>query len=126
MITLNEKSSVPIYQQIYDGILKLVILKVIGEGEKLPSVRELAIMLQINPNTIQKAYRALEEDGYIVTVQGKGNFAKEYEKISEQYLLQIQGAIKPLLVDLLAIKGDKDAVMTYIYHLLEEVNHDKS
>ncbi len=81
MIQLNYRDSKPIYEQIKDGFRKLIISNSLSANEKLPSVRELASGLAINPNTIQKAYRDLESEGYIYTVAGKGSFVAEREEI---------------------------------------------
>ena len=75
MISLNYRDARPIYEQVRDGLRHLVITGAIAEGEKLPSVRALATSLAINPNTIQRAYAALEEEGYLATEPGKGTFA---------------------------------------------------
>lgn len=74
MIHLDYRDSRPIYEQVQDGLRKLMVSGVLQEGEKLPSVRALAGQLAINPNTIQRAYRELEAAGWIVTVPGKGCF----------------------------------------------------
>ena len=74
MIHLDYRDARPIYSQIVDGYREQIITGVLPEGEKLPSVRELAAALTINPNTIQRAYRELEANGWIVTVPGKGCF----------------------------------------------------
>lgn len=81
MIQLNYRDSKPIYEQIKDGFRKLVISNSLSANEKLPSVRELASKLAINPNTIQKAYRELENEGYIYTVAGKGTFVAERREV---------------------------------------------
>lgn len=81
LIQLNYRDSKPIYEQIKDGFRKLIISNSLSANEKLPSVRELASGLAINPNTIQKAYRDLESEGYIYTVAGKGSFVAEREEI---------------------------------------------
>lgn len=75
MISLNYRDSRPIYEQIKDGLRKLIVTGALGTGEKLPSVRALATQLSINPNTIQRAYNELEIEGYIYSVPGKGSFA---------------------------------------------------
>ena len=77
MINLNFRDSRPIYEQIKSGLLNLIVTGAISPGEKLPSVRELAVELAINPNTIQRAYRELEQEGIIYSVPGKGSFAAE-------------------------------------------------
>ena len=74
MIHLDYRDARPIYTQIIDGFKEQISTGVLQSGEKLPSVRELAGELAINPNTIQRAYRALEQEGYIVSVPGKGSF----------------------------------------------------
>lgn len=81
MIQLNYRDSKPIYEQIKDGFRKLIVSNSLSANEKLPSVRELASSLAINPNTIQKAYRDLESEGYIYTVAGKGTFVAERQEI---------------------------------------------
>ena len=75
MISLNYRDSRPIYEQIKDGLRKLIVTGGLGPDEKLPSVRALAAQLAINPNTIQRAYNELEGEGYIYSVPGKGSFA---------------------------------------------------
>ena len=79
MIRLNYRDSRPIYEQVMDGLRQLIINGVLPENSKLPSVRELAVSLAINPNTIQRAYRGLEAEGYIISVPGKGSFATHSE-----------------------------------------------
>ena len=74
MININYGHSKPIYEQVKDGLRQLMLSGVLTENAKLPSVRELAVKLTINPNTIQRAYRELEAEGYIVSVPGKGSF----------------------------------------------------
>lgn len=81
MITLNYRDSKPIYEQIQDAIRRLILTGVLAEDEKLPSVRELAQQLSINPNTIQRAYRELESSGCIYSVAGKGSFVKKSEPL---------------------------------------------
>ena len=70
MISLNYRDSRPIYEQIRDGLRKLIVTGALGADEKLPSVRALAAQLAINPNTIQRAYNELEGEGYIYSVPG--------------------------------------------------------
>ena len=74
MIHLDYRDTRPIYSQITDGFREQLLSGVLQPGDKLPSVRELAATLTINPNTIQRAYRELEAQGWIATVPGKGCF----------------------------------------------------
>ena len=77
MIELNYRDARPIYLQVKEGLRHLVVTGAIREGEQFPSVRALAASLAINPNTIQRAYEALESEGYLYTVAGKGSFAAQ-------------------------------------------------
>lgn len=91
MIQLNYRDSKPIYEQIKDGMRRLIVSNSFSADEKIPSVREMASSLAINPNTIQKAYRDLEGEGYIYSVPGKGSFVagrKEVLHTRENELLK--------------------------------------
>ena len=74
MVQLNYRDARPIYSQIVDGIREQIVSGVLQGGDKMPSVRELAASLTINPNTIQRAYRELEIQGWIASIPGKGSF----------------------------------------------------
>ena len=74
MVQLDYRDARPIYTQIVDNFKNQIASGILQSGEKLPSVRELAGSLAINPNTIQRAYRELELAGWIATVPGKGCF----------------------------------------------------
>ena len=84
MISLNYRDARPIYEQVKDGLRHLVMAGAIQPGDMLPSVRALASSLAINPNTIQRAYEALEGEGYLYTVAGKGAFAAGQADIEER------------------------------------------
>ena len=84
MIQLNYRDSRPIYEQIRDGLRHLMVTGAVQAGEKLPSVRALASSLAINPNTIQRAYESLEQEGYLYTVAGKGSFASPQADVNAQ------------------------------------------
>jgi GntR family transcriptional regulator len=74
MFELDLRSRKPIYEQLVDKLKELIINEILKPDEQLPSVRTLAQELTINPNTIQKAYRELETQGFIYSQQGKGSF----------------------------------------------------
>ena len=77
MLTLNYRDSRPIYEQIKDGLRRMVVSGALAPDEKLPSVRALATQLSINPNTIQRAMAQLEAEGFVYTVAGRGSFVAE-------------------------------------------------
>lgn len=76
MFTLDPRSRVPIYRQIENSIIEMILLGALPEGSQLPSVRSLAVELGTNPNTIQKAYQELESRGVICSVTGRGSFVQ--------------------------------------------------
>ena len=77
LIQISYRDPRPIYEQVKDGFRTLILTGVLHPDEKMPSVRELATQLAINPNTIQRAYRELEQEGYICSVPGKGSFVAD-------------------------------------------------
>ncbi len=103
MIHLDYRDARPIYGQIIDGIKEQISAGVLKPGDKLPSVRELAASLTINPNTIQRAYRLLEFNGWIVTIPGKGCFVCENEKSREQEITRWYTAFDEATAALLAL-----------------------
>jgi len=117
MLELNYRDARPIYEQIKDGLRRLILSEVIRQDEKLPSVRELASQLAINPNTIQKAYRELEQEGYVYTVSGRGSFAAPLSEVrsgrQEMLLAQFDEAV----TELLYLKKDSDELKKRIDEL---------
>lgn len=77
MITINFQSRTPVYQQIYDDIVRLASLGILKANDKLPPVRTLAVDLGVNPNTISKAYKMLEADGITYSTVGRGSFLSD-------------------------------------------------
>ena len=100
MISINFRDSRPIYEQVKDSLRRLIVSGALPPDEKLPSVRELASQLVINPNAIQRAYRELEHEGYIVSVPGKGSFAREMAGVDsarrEELLRAFDDAVEEL------------------------------
>ena len=100
MLHLDYRDARPIYEQVKDGLRKLIVSGVIAEGEKLPSVRSLASSLTINPNTIQRAYEALEAEGYVYSVAGKGSFAAPHAGVDESRKLALLNAFDQAVAEL--------------------------
>ena len=102
MLQLNYRDAKPIYEQIKDGIRRLLLSNAIKADEKLPSVRELASSLAINPNTIQRAYRELEAEGYVYTKQGKGTFASATAMVcqrrKQELLVEFDDVVSELFI----------------------------
>ena len=100
MISLNYRDSRPIYEQIKDGLKKLIVSGAMAADEKLPSVRALATQLSINPNTIQRAYNELENEGFIYSIPGKGSFASATVDSSESKKRELEDKIRELAAEL--------------------------
>ena len=83
MFQLDLKSGVPICEQIVNGFIKLKALGVLSGGDRMPSVRALALKFSVNPNTVQKAYAILESGGIIYSVKGKGSFISEDDSAAQ-------------------------------------------
>jgi GntR family transcriptional regulator len=79
VLTVDPRSGVPIYLQIIDQVKRSVALGVLQAGEQLPTVKQLALDLTINPNTVARAYRDLERDSVIETAPGRGSFVRADE-----------------------------------------------
>ncbi len=100
MISLNYRDSRPIYEQIKDGLRKLIITGAMQPDEKLPSVRSLASQLAINPNTIQRAYAELESEGYIYSVPGKGSFASAHTGAEAARRQELKAKLREVITEL--------------------------
>ena len=103
MFQLDEMSHSAMYIQVMDNIKELIMTDIWEENMKIPSVRELSGQLTLNPNTVQKAYRELEREGYIYTVSGKGSFVSSKNKVRkdpakvEELLDRVRDTFKGLM-----------------------------
>ena len=100
MIHLDYRDTRPIYEQVRDGLRKLMVTGMLRPGDKLPSVRALAVELAINPNTIQRAYSQLEAEGYILSVSGKGTFVAELQDQNQLRRAELEEKVRPLREEL--------------------------
>ena len=95
MILLDYQDRRPLYEQVTEKFRTLILSGAMTAGTRMPSVRQLAVELSINPNTIQRAYMELEQQGLIYPVKGKGNFVADTAEITrigrEDYLSEFRG-----------------------------------
>ena len=107
MFQIDLKNRKPIYEQVVDNFKKLIIKGILKDDDKVPSIRDMSKMLTVNPNTIQKAYRELERQGYFYTVHGQGTFIStpktEYDTKEKKLLYDQLGEI----LDQLKFFGEK-------------------
>ena len=111
MVHLDYRDARPIYVQIIDGFKEQISTNVLQPGDKLPSVRELAGSLAINPNTIQRAYRQLEMEGWIATVPGKGCFVCRDERPAEEEKKRLLAAFDEAAAGLMAFGVSRDQLI---------------
>ena len=114
MVNINFRDPRPIYEQVRDGFRDLIISGALCPGEKLPSVRELATSLTINPNTIQRAYRELENDGYIVSVSGKGSFVSRPNDAIKARKTELTTQFSALISELKTVGVTEDELIDLI------------
>ena len=93
MVKLDYKSGKPLHEQISQGIKDLVICGAISKDEQLPSVRDLSVELTVNPNTVQKAYKSLENEGIIYSIRGRGNFVAEVKAADRKTIQSLYSAL---------------------------------
>lgn len=97
MIGIDLQSRRPIYEQIAERFQTLIINGILKPDSQLPSVRSLAMELSINPNTIQKAYSMLEQEGYIYPVKGRGNFVSDNSGLKGKKQESVYEALRELV-----------------------------
>ncbi len=122
MIKLDYKSGHPIHEQITQGLKELVISGVLTPDEKLPSVRELSVSLTVNPNTVQRAYKTLENEGIIYSVPGKGNFIAKIPEISTKQLESLYSILKDTVKELAFYGEDKEKIDSIVEKIYNERN----
>lgn len=100
LISLDYRDARPIYQQVKEGFRQLILSGGLAEGDKLPSVRELSASLAVNPNTIQRAYRELELEGWVYTVPARGSFAASPAELRPARVRELLTALDGLVREL--------------------------
>ena len=114
MLVLDNRDPRPIYEQVKAGLRRLIMTGAMKPGEKVPSVRDMAGTLAINPNTIQRAYRELEADGYLISVPGKGSFAAEARPLQEQKKQELFSKIRSLSQQAMALGATREELLAQI------------
>jgi len=130
LIRIDNDNPKAIYEQIYDEIVRLIFSKSLKPDEKLPSVRELASMIRINPNTIQKAYKYLEEDNYIYSIKGVGNFVNDADELRNLHLKNMKDELHKVVKSLKELGLRNERIIEMVRDILtpgkkggNDVNH---
>lgn len=119
---LNYRDSKPIYEQIKESIRRMIVMNVIKQDEKLPSVRVLACKYAINPNTIARAYRELEDEGYLYTQSGKGTFVADAENARQSRAKHLKLLFDQVVTELIILETPVDELMTRMDDAKEHLN----
>ncbi|WP_216827597.1 GntR family transcriptional regulator [Alkalihalobacterium elongatum] len=115
MFQLDIRSRKPIYEQLVEKLKELIIHEVFVADQQLPSVRALAQELTINPNTIQKAYRELEHQGYIYSVPGKGKYvAPQSETKNDEKVKKMKEELVKLLSEAMYLGMKKEDILSLV------------
>ncbi|MEH7401295.1 MULTISPECIES: GntR family transcriptional regulator [Bacillaceae] len=116
IIILDPRSHLPLWEQIVLQTKEQMLRKILVNGDKLPSVRELATTLVINPNTVSRAYQELERTGVIETIRGKGTFVigLTKETVSTDSLLKYKNKLSNLLIDCLTDGVKEEEIMKWV------------
>ncbi len=99
MLEVDLMSRIPIYEQLYRGVMVSLLKGELQEGAQLPSVRSLAMELHVNPNTVAKAYALLERDGFVRSVAGRGSFVvkPDWERVQGELLGEFDTVVRQTL-----------------------------
>lgn len=114
MISINYKDPRPVYEQIKDGFKKLILAGIMENGEKMPSVRIMAMDLAINPNTIQRAYRELEQEGFIYSVAGKGSFVGDVNELTDKHVVEMLEKLEKLVEEMKQSGVSRDRILEMV------------
>lgn len=115
MISIDNRSRIPIYEQLVNGYKLQIMNGVLQADDQLPSVRQLAQELTINPNTIQKAYRELERLGYTYSVPGKGSFVNKVENtMQKERITMLTESLEKIVQELLFLGLTKEEIIETI------------
>jgi GntR family transcriptional regulator len=118
LINIDYTSSKAIYEQIFDEVTRLILSKALKPDEKMPSVRELASMTKINPNTIQKAYKVLELENYIYSVKGIGNFVKSSDDLRSLHIKKLKEELFQTIKSLKELGLKSDDIIKMVDNIL--------
>ena len=121
---LDLKSGVPFYRQIIDQVRSSITTGELDPGDRLPTVRQLAVDLSINPNTVIRAYRELEIEGVLETHQGSGTFVGK--KPPEIDKLERQRMLDQILTELLARASDYGLTLDEVLQGLRQRKEESS
>lgn len=124
MFALDYTEKNALYEQVKDKMKDMILNGVLQENDQLPSVRELSVQLTLNPNTIQKAYKDLETEGYIYSVKGKGNFVARISAVNRSEKCEaLYQQMQELIRELLFVGESEEKIIRQIETFLKGRDH---
>ncbi len=112
---INSNSPVPVYQQVRQSILLDILSEKLKDGDPLPSIRELAKILKLNPNTVAKVYYSLEEDGFVEGKRGSGYRVKTHKtRMDKLKVSMFEEELKNFLEKSFSLGFKKDEILELI------------
>lgn len=126
MFIIDKSSKKPFYEQIVLGIKEEILQGVLLPGEKIASVREMASQLMMNPNTVSKAYKSIEEQGVITTVQGRGTFVSEQtaNRGDEVKIAKVRQRMLDLVIEARHLNVTSDEILSWTNDAIQELGGD--
>lgn len=126
MFAIDTRSDKPIYEQIIDNIKELSLKGILKSKDKLPSVRDLAGMLTVNPNTVSKAYQELERQNVIETIRGRGTFMCEIGEmqINEERVEKAMEKLKDVCIELSYMGFEKEDIVEKLEEIYKDIKKE--
>jgi len=123
---INFNAAYPIYEQVIEEIKKELVRGELRPGEKLPSQRKLAKKIEVNPNTVQRAYREMEQRGLVETKRGRGTFIKDDDQVMIEIRKDMaETAVKEFIDEMISLGFKQDDIVEKINDNLKRRDQDE-
>ena len=121
MISLDYKDGRTLHEQIEARLKELIVNKILSPDEQLPSVRELSVSLTVNPNTVQRAYKQLEADGFIYSIKGKGSFVAPIRMAdNKEHIEELYNSLTATIKELMYLGEEKTSIENVVKNVYAE------
>jgi GntR family transcriptional regulator len=123
---INFNAAYPIYEQVIEEIKKELVRGELRPGEKLPSQRKLAKKIEVNPNTVQRAYREMEQRGLVETKRGRGTFIKDDDQVMIEIKKDMaETAVKEFIDEMISLGFKEEDILNKITENLKRRDQDE-
>ncbi|OEG61812.1 GntR family transcriptional regulator [Halanaerobium saccharolyticum] len=123
---IDFNAAYPIYEQVIEEIKKELVRGELRPGEKLPSQRKLAKKIEVNPNTVQRAYREMEQRGLVETKRGRGTFIKDDDQVMIEIRKDMaETAVKEFIDEMISLGFKQDDIVEKINDNLKRRDQDE-